>query len=292
MAAEGFLLVDKPGGWTSHDVVAKVRNLAQTRKVGHAGTLDPMATGLLVLGLGRATRLLRFVQGLPKEYTARARFGIATDTLDADGTEVGRTPLPVSLESVRAVLPSFRGEIEQVPPMASAIKVGGQRLYELARRREEIERPARPVHIFELEATDLVEGDYPLVELRVVCSSGTYVRSLADDIAGALGGRAHLVALRRTRIGSHQVGEAAGMEALSERPTAIADLVLSFSDGLKDLTSLTVDADLGRRIAHGSVLTPGELPIDEPTVVLDGAGNLLAIYARHGSGVKPEVVVA
>jgi tRNA pseudouridine55 synthase len=292
MPAEGFLLVDKPGGWTSHDVVAKVRGLAGTRKVGHAGTLDPMATGLLVLGLGRATRLLRFVQEAPKEYTARAQFGVGTDSLDADGTETERNPMPVSEEAVSAALTRFRGDIEQIPPMTSAIKIGGQKLYELARRGEEIERPPRSVHVFELELVDFAAGDYPLVDLRVVCSSGTYVRTLADDIARALGGRAHLVGLRRTRIGALHVADANPMDELSADRDRVDGAVLSLSDGLADLSRFTVDDALGRRISHGSVLSPAELPIDQPTAVLDEDGNLLAVYARRGAEVRPEVVVA
>jgi tRNA pseudouridine55 synthase len=200
--------------------------------------------------------------------------------------------MPVSLESVRAALPPFRGEIDQIPPMTSAIKVGGRRLYELARRGEEIERPPRRVHIYDLDVTGLVEDEYPLVEFRVVCSTGTYVRSLADDIARALGGRAHLVELRRTRIGSHRVEQAAGMNWLIEDPARIAGRILSFSDGLVDLAHLTVDEHLVGPISHGSVLSLGELPIQGTTAVLDGSGNLLAVYGRHGAGVKPEVVVA
>jgi tRNA pseudouridine55 synthase len=291
MPTEGFLLVDKPGGWTSHDVVAKVRGLAGTRKVGHAGTLDPMATGLLVLGLGRATRLLRFVQGAPKEYLAQARFGVATDSLDADGTETVRSPMPVSGDAVAAALATFRGDIEQIPPMTSAIKIGGKKLYELARRGEEIERPPRPVHVHELELVGFEAGDYPLVEFRVVCSTGTYVRTLADDIAVAMGGRAHLVGLRRTRIGALGVTAAMPMDELVADPGRLESAVLPLSEGLADLGRLTVDDDLGRRISHGSVLSPAELPIEEPTAVLDEDGNLLAVYDRQGSEVRPQVVV-
>ena len=261
-------------------------------KIGHAGTLDPMATGLLVLGLGRATRLLRFVQHLPKEYLARAQLGIATDSLDADGVEVGRAPMPVTREEVSAAMPAFRGAIEQIPPMVSAIKIDGQKLYELARRGEEVERPARSVHIHELELTGFEPGEFPVADIRVVCSSGTYIRTLADDIGRALGGRAHLVGLRRTRIGSLEVGAAAEMDSLIEDPDQIPRRLLSFSNGLADLAHLTVDEALAGRISHGSVLSLAELPVQEPTAVVDGDGKLLAIYARHGSKVKPEVVVA
>lgn len=290
MSSDGFVLVDKPERWTSHDVVAKMRRLAGQRKIGHAGTLDPMATGLLVLGLGRSTRLLRFVQGLPKEYLAEARFGVATDTLDADGSEVGRAPLPVDEQAVESILERFRGSIEQVPPMVSAIKQGGRKLYELAREGQVVEREPRSVEVYELELTGFQGGEYPLVGFRVTCSSGTYVRSLADDIAVALGGRAHLVELRRTRIGSLSVEAAATIEQIEER--GVEQHLLPPSSGVADLDRVTVDDELGRRVAHGSVLEPTELPITGPTAVLDPSGRLLAVYSRDQERVRPEVVVA
>ena len=185
----GFLLVDKPSGWTSHDVVAKVRNLVGIKKVGHAGTLDPMATGLVVLGLGRATRLLRFVQAAPKEYVATAVFGVATDSLDADGAILERTEMDVALRDLEHVMGRFVGKIAQVPPMVSARKVGGKKLYELARKGIEVEREAREVEIYQLDLLELAPSPYPEVTFRTVCSTGTYVRTLADDMARALGGR-------------------------------------------------------------------------------------------------------
>lgn len=291
MTSDGFLLVDKPNGWTSHDVVAKVRGLAAIKKVGHAGTLDPMATGLLVLGLGRATRLLRFVQGFAKEYLARVQLGIATDTLDADGTETEREPMPVDAAGVESALRQFRGTITQIPPMVSAIKIDGRKLYELAREGKEIERPPRTVEIYQLELTGLDTGEYPVMDLRVACSTGTYVRTLADDIGGALGGRAHLVALRRTRIGSLLVDDASAMEALVEDNGRIPEAIISLSDGLADLAHVTVDDDLGRRISHGSVLSVADLPISGSTAILDGGGNLLAVYGSEGQDVRPEVVM-
>ena len=189
-----FVLVDKAGEWTSHDVVGKCRRILGLKKVGHAGTLDPMATGLLVVGIGRATRLLRFVQGQPKEYVATAQFGIATDTLDADGAILDRTPMDVTESDVNGVLNRFTGDIMQIPPMVSALKIEGRRLYELARKGEEVERPPRPVTVYRIDVEEFVPGPYPEVRLRVVCGTGTYVRTLADDIAKALGGQAHLTA--------------------------------------------------------------------------------------------------
>lgn len=292
MTLDGFLLIDKPTGWTSHDVVAKVRGLVGMKKVGHAGTLDPMATGLLVLGLGRATRLLRFVQVLSKEYVARAQLGVATDTLDADGVETERLALPVSQGDVEAILPSFRGHIEQVPPMVSAIKLDGRRLYELAREGQEVERSSRLIEISQLDVLGFEAGDFPIVELRVVCSTGTYVRTLADDIGRALGGRAHLVALRRTRIGSLTVDAAHHMDTLIDAGEGIDATMVGLSAGLADLAQVTVGAELGRRISHGSKLTRSDLPIDGPTAVLDRSGNLLAVYDIRGPDVRPEVVMS
>ena len=292
MATDGFLLVDKPGGWTSHDVVAKVRGLSGIKKVGHSGTLDPMATGLLVLGLGRATRLLRFIQERSKEYVARAQLGVATDTLDADGTETARAPMQVDQQMVEAALPGFVGTIEQVPPMVSAIKVGGRKLYELAREGKEVHRAPRQVQIDELELVGFEAGEFPIIEFRVVCSAGTYVRTLADDIAGTLGGRAHLVALRRTRIGSLTVEDASSIPELAEGSGGVERDLLSFSAGLADMAQVTVDADVGKRVSHGSVLDRHELAIAGPTAVLGQDGTLLAVYDNQGPRVRPEVVVA
>lgn len=291
MGYDGFLLVDKPAGWTSHDVVARVRRLAEMKKVGHAGTLDPLATGLLVLGLGRATRLLRFIQGQPKEYEATARFGIATDTLDADGAITARVPLPVTQEEVEAAIAGFRGDISQVPPMTSAIKVDGKKLYELARRGEEVERPARSVTISELALTGFAAGDFPIVEFRVVCSSGTYVRTLADDIARALGGRAHLTALRRSRIGSLQLEEASTVEELSG-PGRLAESLLAPAAGLAGMKTLRVDEPVAARVRHGTKLPVDELPVDGHTAILDGDGRLLAVYRRQDSVARAEVVLS
>ena len=157
---------------------------------------------MVVIGIGRATRLLRYVQDSHKEYVARVRFGVATDSLDADGREIWREPMPVSQEQVVAALSGFRGKIEQIPPMVSAIQIGGRRLHDMARAGKEVERQPRPVEVYSLELTEFEEGDFPLATIRIECSKGTYVRVLADDIARALGGRAHLEGLRRTRVGA------------------------------------------------------------------------------------------
>ena len=294
--AVGFLLVDKPQGWTSHDVVAKMRNLLGMKKVGHAGTLDPMATGLLVLGLGRATRLLRFVQEAEKEYVARAQFGVATDSLDADGSVLSRAPMEIGQDDLESVLERFRGSILQVPPMVSARKVEGRRLYELAREGQEVEREARPVTIYSLELTDFAPSDYPQVEFLVRCSKGTYVRTLADDMARALGGRAHLTELRRTRNGGLTAADAHSVESIA---AAVAGgewqrLVLDPLDGLPDLPLVEVDAEVAQAVANGVPLAGSVLEGAEPGFVRVAGPErrLLGVYRVEGSRAVPEVVIS
>ena len=292
--AEGFLVLDKPGGITSHDVVAAVRRAVGIRRVGHAGTLDPMATGALVVAVGRVTRLIRFLQPLEKEYLAVARFGVATDTLDADGVEVWKGEMPVSRLDVEAVLGDFVGEISQVPPMVSAVKVEGRRLYELAREGRAVERKARRVTVHSLDVTGFEEGSNPLVGLRVVCGKGVYVRSLADDLARALGGRAHLVELRRTRVGSLEVGEGAGAAPGPDDLENWEKWMLSPAEGLADLPAWTADPLTLEMVRHGRRLSTHEAPqLEEcrPTRVLDVSGRLWAVYSKIGPQLVPEVVL-
>lgn len=294
--ADGFLLVDKPQGWTSHDVVARARTLLGERRIGHAGTLDPMATGLLVLGVGRATRLLRFVQAQPKEYEATAMFGVATDTLDADGAVLEREPMSVTQADVESVIPRFLGTILQVPPMVSALKVGGRRLYDLAREGVDVERSERPVEIHAVEVTDFAPGPYPEVGLRIRCGSGTYVRTLADDLAGALGGRAHLIELRRTRIGSLGVDEAATVGTLEQASAdgSAWEMIMSPAAGLRDLPAVVVSDDTARAVGHGSVFPSAALGAAEvgEYAVVGESGDLLAVYRSDGRRTVPEVVLA
>ena len=294
----GFLLVDKPSGWTSHDVVAKVRNLLRLKKVGHAGTLDPMATGLVVVGLGRATRLLRFVQGAPKEYVARAVFGVATDSLDADGAILERSEMQVGEAEVLAAMERFVGTIAQVPPMVSARKIGGRKLYELAREGIEVEREARQVEIYSLELVDFAPSPYPEVTFRTVCSTGTYVRTLGDDIARSLGGRAHLSALRRFRNGSLHVRNAWSIEEIETavREARAADLILSPRNGLPDLPEVAVAADLAAGVGSGlsfpTAAVRAEMPPGGPVRIIDEYGKMLAVYRVEESKAFPEVVIA
>jgi len=292
----GFLLVDKQKGWTSHDVVAKIRG-SIGGKVGHAGTLDPMATGLLVVGIGAATRLLRFVQVAEKEYLATALFGVATDSLDADGAVLSREPLPVTAEEVDAVMDRFRGPIMQVPPMVSARKIEGRRLYELAREGKIVEREARSVTIHRLELVDLAPSDYPEITFRTVCSTGTYIRTLADDLARAFGGRAHLIALRRIRIGALNVENAFSVEEVvtAAEEGAIDRVVTEPGEALSELPEIRVDDTMARAVRNGRELNDVLLPQGVGSVssvrIGDRHGELLAVYRHERNALRPEVVL-
>ena len=219
----GILLVDKPAGWTSHDVVAKLRGVLGERRMGHSGTLDPMATGLLVVFAGRATRAVSFSENHTKCYEAHLRLGLTTDTQDTTGTVLSRSERAVSRAELEAVLPQFRGDILQVPPMYSALKVDGKKLYEIARRGGEVARKARPVTIEELTVLGEADGDYAL---RVRCSKGTYIRTLCHDIGAALGCGGVMSALRRTEVGAYRVSDAHTMDALCALPREAAQRLL------------------------------------------------------------------
>lgn len=287
---QGFLVIDKPSGVTSNQVVSRVRKVTGVKKVGHAGTLDPMATGVLVLAIGKVTRLIRYIQEMPKEYLATAQFGVATDTLDAEGAVLSREPMDVSPEDVETAASRFVGTIHQVPPMVSALKHEGRRLYELAREGEVVEREARPVVIHELEILSVGPGPYPEVEFRVVCGKGTYVRSLADDLAGVLGGVAHLTVLRRTRTGSLSVMASLGLDELERWEGHL----LTPSQALADMPAVEVAPDTAAGVRHGMRFLGGDMmaaPEDTPYKVVNGDGRLLAVYRRVGAQARPEVVL-
>jgi tRNA pseudouridine55 synthase len=288
---DGLVVVDKPPGCTSHDVVARIRKVYGQRRVGHAGTLDPDATGVLLVGLGRVTRLLRYLQGAGKEYRGTVRFGVSTSTLDAAGDVLDRTPLPVTQRQVEEVAARFVGDIEQVPPMVSALKVGGRRLHELAREGEEVERAPRPVHIDELVVEEFEPGPYPAAVVRLTCSSGTYVRTLAADLGVALGGCAHLERLRRLRVASFTLDEARELDAIAAAPDAALVTPL---EAMRDLERIDVDDEQARAVRHGTTFTSGALATtgDGPFAVVEPGGELLAVYERHGPGLKPSVVLA
>jgi tRNA pseudouridine55 synthase len=283
MTIDGLAVVDKPGGCTSHDVVGRCRRIFGQKKVGHGGTLDPDATGILLVGLGRATRLLRFLAPLPKSYVAEVVLGVATSTLDDAGEVVATYDMAgVGLEDVRRAAAGLVGDIEQVPPMVSAVSVGGRRLHELARAGIEVERAARPVTVHRFQVG---EGSEPGVfRIEVDCSSGTYVRTLAADLGTALGGGAHLRRLRRTAVGSFTEGV-----PLDELGPAH---VLPPAAAVAHLAPVTVDAGLADAVSYGKVLDVGWAG-EGPWAVLDGAGALLAVYEPYGHGrAKPAVVVA
>lgn len=294
--ADGLAVIDKEAGWTSHDVVAKARGIFGTRKIGHSGTLDPDATGVLLLGVGRSTRLLRFLTPLPKQYVGELVLGVETTTLDASGEVTAVYDMAeVTPQQVAEAATRFVGGIMQVPPMVSAIRVGGRRLHELAREGIEVEREARPVTVHEL-AVAPVDAPAGVYRIEVSCSSGTYVRSLAADIGSALGGGGHLRALRRVAVGSFAIEEAhpIGSFAFDEAPPVGAPELLSMVDALRDYPSVTVDVELGRRVANGQVLSSEEIAAegDGPWAVLGAQGQLLAVYESHRPGtVKPTVVI-
>lgn len=275
---DGLVVVDKEPGWTSHDVVAKLRGRYRQKRVGHSGTLDPDATGVLLVGLGRVTRMLRYLTDLPKTYTGEVVLGTATSTLDASGDVTGEWDMSaVTLDEVTAAAARLRGPILQVPPMVSAVKVGGKRLHELARAGVEVEREARPVtvHRFDVAATT----EPRVVAVEVECSSGTYIRTLAADLGAALGGGAHLRNLRRTAIGSFGLDQARPLEELGD------DTVLSPAEALRDYPSVEVDADQLVLVGHGRPLDG--LPAG-PVGVRSAAGDLVAVY-QDG---RPAVVLA
>lgn len=277
---DGVVVVDKPRGMTSHDVVDAARRRLGTRKVGHAGTLDPDATGLLILGAGRATRFLAYAQAAPKAYDAVAQFGAVTSTQDASGEVLERRDVDVTRADVERALAGLVGEIEQVPPMVSAVKVGGERLYRLARRGEEVERGARRVIVYAARVT-AYDGEAARAAIEVECSAGTYVRTLVHDLGITLGCGAHLAELRRTRAGGFTLDDAISLDAVSP------EVLRPLADAVRVLPSLQVDAEEAEAVRHGRPLrhvAPG------PVAVLHD-GNLMAVYRPAGEDLVADRVV-
>jgi tRNA pseudouridine55 synthase len=274
----GFLLIDKPTGVTSHDVVDQIRRALGTRKVGHGGTLDPLATGLLLIGVGRATRLLRFLITLPKVYEGTGLLGVETTTLDAEGDVVRRSPVDVTQERLIAAMERFLGDIEQVPPAYSAVKVGGRKLYQAARQGIHVEAAPRRVHV---DAFDLLSLESPRFHFRVRCSGGTYVRSLVADLGRDLGCGASLIGLRRTAIGPYGVEDAA--------PPAAPGPLLPLDRVVGHLEAVELTEDEARVAAHGSILGPAG--IDGPYRVRGPDGRLIGIYSDRGTKAVPEVIL-
>jgi tRNA pseudouridine55 synthase len=315
---DGVLIIDKPAGLTSHDVVARVRRILSERRTGHTGTLDPFATGVLVVLTGRATRLAQFLSGAEKEYEGTVRFGYATETGDATGKRLETTNAQNasgeivhgwSGREIEAALSGLRGEIEQVPPMYSAKKVQGRKLYELARRGVEIERAAQRIWIRELEVVPRDDGSLLRhnadatsdLRVRVVCSAGTYIRSLAESIGERLGAAAHLASLRRTRAGDFRVEDAMSLEELQERMDAgnAEMMILSTDAALSRLPFVHLTADEASRTLHGIALRLSEGAGTEwrdnaPVRMRDVDGRLIAVgfYDAASGSLRPRVVLS
>ncbi len=312
---DGVFLIDKPAGLTSHDVVVRVRRIIRERRVGHTGTLDPFATGLLVVLVGRATRLAQFLSGAEKEYEAVIRFGFATETGDITGSPIidpdkqSRGPLPeFSVDTIEAALESLRGEIEQVPPMYSAKKQGGQKLYELARRGETVERKAVRLNVHEFSAVrsggklivDNPDGTKDL-RVRVVCSAGTYVRSLAEAAGDQLGVGAHLAELRRTRAGDFQLDSALSLDQLQTiaAEESLGTALRTPDAALARMPFVSLDYEDAERTRRGMAMPlqgePSGVSADGENIRMrDAAGHLIAIgiYDRAAQLIRPRVVLA
>jgi tRNA pseudouridine55 synthase len=287
---DGILVVDKPGGMTSHDVVDVVRKRLGTKKVGHGGTLDPDATGVLIVGVGRATRLLSYAQSAPKRYTARARFGISTTTQDASGEIVSLTEdVVLDRLSVERALASFVGEIEQTPPMVSAVKVGGERLYRKARRGESVDRAPRRVTVYDARVTGFeVEEKWPEATIDIRCSSGTYIRTIVHDWGAVLGCGAHLRALRRTESGGHTLSNAVALDEID------AGALRPVAETVKGLAGIEVDGRGARLVHNGRPLNDLDLTgLEEGRpVALMREGQLLAVYRRVGDRLVADRVLS
>ncbi len=287
-AVDGVLTMKKESGWTSHDIVAKIRHLLGGVKVGHAGTLDPAATGVLPVLIGRGTRIAEYLVEWDKEYRAVLRLGETTDTQDATGTVLARHPTDlVTPESIHKVVGRFRGPIKQVPPMYSAVKVGGVPLYKAARAGKEIARDARTIVIHTLEVEAIQERD---VTLRIVCSKGTYVRTLCADIGGALGVGGHMLALERRRVGPLTIDQALTVDEVVTRHALgrLGDDLLSLDRALAQLEIVVVDEQTADRVRHGAPVpvakilrwegtADGERGSHKPVRIHDIDGRLVAI---------------
>ncbi|MCC4909696.1 tRNA pseudouridine(55) synthase TruB [Microbacterium sp. cx-59] len=286
-APNGILLVDKDGAMTSHDVVSRARRALQTRKIGHAGTLDPMATGLLVLGVGPATRLLTYIVGLDKTYSATIRLGVSTDSDDADGEETSRAD-PQRLGAVTDAeiadrIRPLTGEIDQVPSIVSAIKVAGRRAYDLARAGEAVELTARRVTVARFDVLE-TRRSADAIDLDVVvdCTSGTYIRALARDLGAALGTGGHLTALRRTRIGAFDVAHAAAVSAIAE-----GELLDPVAAASQVMPRLDVTADEARDLRHGKRLIGAVARLGgSRAAAVDPEGRLIGVLERRGADLK------
>jgi tRNA pseudouridine55 synthase len=279
----GILLVDKPKGLTSHDVVNRIRRKFSTKRVGHAGTLDPLATGLLVVAVGPATRFLQYLPLEPKVYEAQITFGQSSTTYDAEGEMTPGGPVPADLASaVTEILPRFTGLISQMPPMFSAIKVQGQALYKYARMGKEIEREPRTVHIGELVILGSTESE---LRVHVECSGGTYIRSLAHDLGEALGCGAYLSGLVRTRVGRFTLEDATSLDLVEPAQ------LLSLKDALPPMPLVEVDAVSTQHIREGRAIGLNDPPEGVLVGLIEPRGQVFSIARVHGNVLQPECVI-
>jgi tRNA pseudouridine55 synthase len=288
---DGLIVVDKPSGMTSHDVVARVRRLAKTRRVGHGGTLDPMATGVLIIGVNRATRLLTYVIGAEKQYAATIRLGESTVTDDAEGEITSRvSAAAVADEAIRAGLAAQTGEIDQVPSAVSAIKINGQRAYKRVRDGENVDIPPRRVTVYRLDVLAIrAQGDVIDVDIDVTCSSGTYIRAIARDLGATLGVGGHLTALRRTAVGGFTLAEASTLAELEERAPDVIGLPMADA-ARRAFRQRTATPDEAKILSHGGRLDP--VGIEGPYAVFDAAGDVLAIVTERDGRARAEIVLA
>ncbi len=292
---DGILVIDKPEGITSHDVVARLRRILKTKKIGHTGTLDPFATGVMTVLVGKATRLAQFLDKDEKEYEATIRFGFETDTGDRTGSPKsgGQNPKPISVGDIELVLDQFRGKIEQLPPMYSAKKVEGKKLYELARQGIEIERESVQVTITKLELLDDSIVNF-LVRICVGCSAGTYIRTLAEDIARAAGGAAHLEALRRTASGRFGIGNAVSLVELQVHPEP-GSFLLPIRSAVESLPEFVLTADRVEKTRNGMSTRDlsGRFADGERMQMINESGELIAIghFIDSEKVVQPKVVL-
>jgi tRNA pseudouridine55 synthase len=290
VSADGLIVVDKPAGMTSHDVVARIRRLAKTRRVGHGGTLDPMATGVLIIGVNRATRLLTYVIGKHKSYTATVRLGVSTITDDAEGEATATTPAGhLTDERIDAAFDAQRGEIQQVPSSVSAIKINGERSYKRVRDGETVVLAARPVTVSRLDVLRITRGDEVVdVDIDVTVSSGTYIRAIARDVGAALGVGGHLTALRRTAVGDMTLAAAKTLEELERAAPHVVTLPMAEA-ARQTFAHREVTAEEAKVLGHGGRLDP--VGIDGPYAVFGPDGDVIAVVTERDGRARPEIVL-
>ena len=286
MSPEGILNIDKPQGITSHDVVKQVRRLSGIKRVGHAGTLDPLATGVILVCIGRATRLVEYLVGQPKRYVATVRLGQVTDSYDAEGEVIDEMPVNTSQNEIEQTLPLFRGHIKQRAPAYSAIKLDGQPLYKLARQGKVVKPPVREIDIYDLQ---LLAWDEPFLQLELACSSGTYVRSLAHDLGQALGCGGHITALRRVSIGDFSLDSAAALNDL--RKEEWLSHLLPTDTAVQHLPRMALSAEDVQRVQFGQQLARGDDQPDAPLVrIYEPGGQFMGLVKMREDGWQPHKV--